>query len=319
MYNCSRRKLLSAMLVSAFFSTVRASAGDMSSVPQEAVDELGVEYGTPQRSGFVFIDGAYIPYPYTVTRYGNGVFINRIQVEKPVPWSYFHPEIEDSAGKNKISAVEDNREQFGTPEQETVQQPSTSGREVPDNITSIDDLFNDDNKPSPETAANETSKVETLDDLFINDADGVSSPHTDDAPQDSPAAAMPEKLTPEQLKRRKKLLKQYLDEQRMFYERALSRDELYFFGTSHSRINGTYGSAKVLFEVLPSALRHARSPADLYRRLRRGGVYFVDLGVCKALYRNKKTFPLLQQRLKRIRRKDADKEAERKKKSFENA
>ncbi len=55
-------------------------------VPEEAIAELGSLSGKPQLNGFVFIEGRYIPPPYTVTRKGNGIFINRIQVDQPLPW-----------------------------------------------------------------------------------------------------------------------------------------------------------------------------------------------------------------------------------------
>ena len=81
----------------------------------------------------------------------------------------------------------------------------------------------------------------------------------------------------------------------------------------HHKINGTYGTARALFEVLPSALRYSRTPAELQSRLQDGGVYFVDIIVCQALYRHKTTFPLLQQRLDKIKLEESIKEANRKK------
>jgi hypothetical protein len=61
----------------------RAQLSDMAEV---AVEELGSTYGTPQMSGFVFVDGRYLPPPYTVARKGNGIYINRTLVEQPVAW-----------------------------------------------------------------------------------------------------------------------------------------------------------------------------------------------------------------------------------------
>ena len=61
------------------------AAASLPEVPEAALEALGSTPGTPQNGGFVFVDGRYLPPPYTVTRHGNGIFINRIQVEQPVP------------------------------------------------------------------------------------------------------------------------------------------------------------------------------------------------------------------------------------------
>ena len=47
------------------------------------------------------------------------------------------------------------------------------------------------------------------------------------------------------------------------------------------------------------------------RRLRRGGVFFIDIAICGELYRNRTTFPLLESRLKKIEEAEALEEARR--------
>jgi hypothetical protein len=111
--------------------------------------------------------------------------------------------------------------------------------------------------------------------------------------------------TPEELKKLKEDLKSSLDARRKSFEQALSRGEIYFFSQRHSRLNGNYGTARTLMGVLPSALRYAQSPQDLLQRLNQGNVYFVDFAICSALYKNKLTFPLLEERLKRIEEQEA--------------
>jgi len=68
----------------------------------------------------------------------------------------------------------------------------------------------------------------------------------------------------------------------------------------HGRLNGNYGTARTLMGVLPNALRQAQSPQDLLQRLSQGDIYFVDLGICTALFKNKNTFPMLEERLRAI-------------------
>jgi len=342
MFKNKRSRLTLVLGVFTLLSVCQMFSKPLPEVSRTAIDEMGIEYGIPRMNGFVFVDGRYIPPPYTVVRRGNAIFINRIQIEQPVPWSYFDPEAETAEGVEEPAlavnidiaapAVETPREDpveesnekparvasiddlFGESDQD---EEKTSAQEVkPKTISSIDDLFGEEEeKKVPGTVAVKNSKVDTLDDLFGTDGkDSASARKTEErsvlnAPR---IRSSEEKLTPAQLEERKDILKKRLNEQRAFYERAIAKGELFFFGTMHNKINGTYGSARVLFEVLPSALRYSRSPEELLRRLQAGDVYFVDISVCEALYRNKTTFPLLQQRLEKIKQDEAIKEASRK-------
>jgi hypothetical protein len=103
----------------------------------------------------------------------------------------------------------------------------------------------------------------------------------------------------------KEELRAKIDGVRKGYELALSRGEVFFFSERHSRLNGNYGTARTLLGVLPSAMRNSQSPMDLMQRLNQGGVYFVDLTICSALFRNKMAFPLLDERLRRIEEMEA--------------
>lgn len=328
-------------LVSALVVTDPILSRPLPAVPQAAMDEMGIEYGTPLMSGFVFVDGRYIPAPYTVTRRGNGIFVNRIQVEQPVPWSYFDPDsiVEPTAdleSLDEVKKVEDAAEiapalqpsektgqksdnvfsiddLFGDADDNSMDAPAAEKKQ-PETISSIDDLFgdNDDDVTPAPAAEKKSGEVDSLDDLFSDDIPAAKARK----PKPSRATSVkraPVELTEAEIKERKEILKKSLNEQRAFYERAIAKGELYFFGTMHHKINGTYGTARALFEVLPSALRYSRTPAELQSRLQDGGVYFVDIIVCQALYRHKTTFPLLQQRLDKIKLEESIKEANRKK------
>lgn len=269
-------------------------------VPAEAMDEMGYTYGIPQTSGFVFIEGRYIAAPYTVTRKGNGIFINRIQIEQPVAWSFVTGVTEppaktlDADGDFEVvdpAAV--------TPATVTPAVAEPAAPAAPRQVKSIDDLFADDAPPAepaaPDAAGGEAMPAETA-------LDGTVAGLAPD----------PARLrTPEEVKRLKDEVRIQLDARRQNYEQALSRGEIYFFGQRHSRLNGNYGTARTLMGVLPAALRNAQSPHDLLQRLNQGGVYFVDLAVCSALYKNKVTFPLLEERLKRIEETEAAEAAKR--------
>jgi hypothetical protein len=102
------------------------------------------------------------------------------------------------------------------------------------------------------------------------------------------------------MKRLKDDLRTRLDTLRKGYELALGQGEVFFFSERQSRLNGNYGTARTLLQVLPGSLRNAQSPLDLMQRLNQGGVYFVDLAICSALFKNRMVFPLLDERLRRI-------------------
>ncbi|NLG01488.1 MAG: hypothetical protein GX565_15260 [Lentisphaerae bacterium] len=251
---------------------VFAAHAQLPEVTEVALAELGIEYGAPGMSGFVFVEGRYLAPPYTVTRRGNGIFINRVQVEQPVAWP-----------RNAVSAptaarAVDADGDFETVAPEAVQpapaQPAAAEGAQAKAVKSIDDLFADEDVPA---AAPQPAAVQ-------------------------PATAAPARVvgSPEDPVRDKAQVIEGLDRIRAGYEQALSRGEIFFFGQRHNRVNGTYGTARTLMGVLPKALRYAESPLDLQNRLKQGGVYFLDIGICGELFRNRNTFPLLEERLRKI-------------------
>ena len=266
-------------------------------VTEAALEELGSTYGMPQMNGFVFIEGRYVSPPYTVTRKGNGIFINRIQVEQ-VAYATGNAMIgtagpapsargERSQVKKLLDADGDFEEVAAVagpapaaPAVEPVAEP-----DKPKAVNSIDDLFADED-PSGQAPAAPAPTVP---------ASAVSAPMTPNAAAETPEVTTHEKET----------VIAKLDRIRKGYEEALSRGDLFFFGQRHNRVNGNYGTARTLMRVLPKALRYAESPNDLFQRLTQGGVYFIDLGICAELFINKTTFPQLEERLRKIEQAEA--------------
>jgi hypothetical protein len=327
------REWLGRVLLLTVCTLLRGSAA--ADVPREAVEELGVFEGVPLMKGFVFVDGRYLVPPYTVTRRGNGIFINRILIEKPVPWSYFAPT--DGAAVNEPQPAEAQGNEALDPPFEAL--PTPVPEKAPQKVESIDDLFGDAEAAPPAPAEEKQARktlssiddlfgdggsamapdapaqeaqnrnITSIDDLFIDDLP-ETPPQTpgrirEPAPQKRPPLRPATELTPQQLQERKEQLKKILDERRSVYEKHLAQGELYFLGTTHNRVNGTYGSARALFEVLPDALRYARTPMDLLKRLHDGNLYFIDHSISEALFRNRNTFPLLHQRLEQIKQDEA--------------
>ena len=259
-----------------------SGAVELPEVPEEALAELGTTLGMPQRAGFVFIEGRYLPPPYTVTRKGNGIFINRIQIQQPVPWDAFNGAPGNVTEKKAVDADGDF-EKVDAPQKTAKAGDSTASKAV----KSIDDLF----------------------------ADGAEKPAVlpaNAAPEPQAPARTAKALGTEEVKQKKDELRANLERLRKGYEQALAQGEMFFFSQRHNRVNGNYGTARTLMGVLPKALRHAQSPQDLMARLNQGGVYFIDLGMCSALFKNKHTFPLLEERLTKIEETEAEEALRRK-------
>ena len=251
-------------------------------VPEEAVKALGSTEGKPQSNGFVFFEGRYIAPPYTVTRKGNGIFVNRIQVEQPFAW------MADSLTLAALSPAK-------KPEEEVKKSDGDSGDtavEVPGEKTAEDfmsvSILPAEVKPVDKPAG------KALDLLF---GDGAAKPDTEEEKDSAvETKAVPVVLTPKQ----KHELCQRLDAIRLRFEVGLSQGEIFLFNDKNGRINGTYGTAKALFAVLPEAVRYSKSPQDLMSRLNQGGVNFLDINACTDLYRYKFNFMLLSDRRRAI-------------------
>lgn len=148
-------------------------------VPEAAKTELGSTFGRPQMTGFVFINGRYLPPPYTVTRIGNGIFINRIQVMQPVPWSRSHPQAEqgkevDSDGD--FEAVGENDVEEKPVEKPAVKRsaPKRSEKSNSDEAPDAPDDISDGESSSVGSPSNSTAmpaSASDLDDLFEDEAD----------------------------------------------------------------------------------------------------------------------------------------------------
>lgn len=261
------------------FACGAAVAAERPEVTEEAVEELGSLSGVPQMAGFVFIGGRYLPPPYTVSRKGNGIFINRILVELPVAWSSMRPE---AGGGQKKSVDADGDSEKVAPPAET-SEPAVA--EETKTVKSIDDLFSDE---EDKTAAGAAA------------TGGAAGAAAAGSPQQGRAWA-----TPEEAQQKKDEHRAELERLRKGYELALAQGEVFFFSQRSNRVNGNYGTARTLMGVLPKALRYAQSPQDLMMRLKQGGVYFIDLGMCSELFMHKNTFPLLEERLAKIEEAEA--------------
>ena len=274
-------QLLKVFTAAAMLSAC-ASMAALPEVSEEALSALGITLGTPQLNGFVFIDGKYVPPPYTVTRRGNGIFINRIQVAQPIAW------VDAAAQPDEPKKTVDEDGDFEVVEiEETVEEEE----QAPDN----DDLLFG--------GATDTKEEAHAIDALFDDTPAVTKKKEPTRKPQQPTQPTNEPLSKKQIDE----IKARLETIRKGYEVALGRGDFYFFSQRHSLVNGSYGSAKTLFSVLPSALRYAQSPQDLMAKLNQGGVYFLDLATCSDLYKVRMSFLQLEERQKQIEANEATK------------
>lgn len=332
-------------------------------VPEEAKDELGTTKGRQLRTGFVFMEGRYLRPPYTVNRVGNGIFINRVQVQQPVPWSHFLPggdKDEEGGRGGKTDSTVSGTESAAKPSTFTPAVKRGSKKISDDELDALNDLFDDDGtsvKPVERMEASAISvtaeKGDDFDDLFDlfgdeeKKSDGsqkknnpaekqdaeqkVENQKKGDAPkavtlddlfdeaEGTPSLKKEEKTSEEEeedeakralrIKREKAALKEKLERIRKRIELGLAHNEIFFFSYNRPLVNGNYGSARTLMEVLPNALRVSNNAYQLKQHLARGGVYFLDSMMIQAIFENKTTYPALLDRLRRIKTDEARKKS----------
>jgi hypothetical protein len=94
--NAASRGLLFFALVIVLSVNLPHAWGQPQITEADHVEEFGSTEGTNVNSGFLLLDGRYMPLPYKVTRRGLSVFINDLRVDGPViKW----PISEDWKGK----------------------------------------------------------------------------------------------------------------------------------------------------------------------------------------------------------------------------
>jgi len=125
-----------AMIVTAALAlaVLGAAAPKFEVVPAAALQNLKGARGKPIRKGVVFVNGRYLPPPYTIWRRGTAIYVGDVQASgQIVPWSAFVM----AQGQGGASAAP-------APKKEA-KKPTAAAR-------SVDDLFDDD-EPAPKKPA----------------------------------------------------------------------------------------------------------------------------------------------------------------------
>ncbi len=125
-----------ALMAALALGAVWAAAPKFDVVPTAALQHLKGARGKPIRKGVVFVNGRYLPPPYTIWRRGTAIYVGDVQVTgQIVPWSAFM--LAQGAGGGAAAPA--------APKKAEEKKPVAAAK-------SVDDLFDDD-EPAPKKSA----------------------------------------------------------------------------------------------------------------------------------------------------------------------
>jgi len=228
------------------------SASAFAPVPKESAKALQVTRGRPFSSGAVFINGKYLEPPYVVERWGTGIRINGRSVSgQVIDWNEF---LKTQAGV-KVAMPE-------TPAAAPAPEPAPVANEDV-SASSLDDLFDDDPKPTKKAPA--VSR---------------STPSVKAAPVCSLTGEfVPNDMTKAMLAR--------INARRTEIDRTLRAGGFICFGDTYSQVSGDSRMLLSLLQKLPEFQRNARNEQDFCGRVRNAGMVYLNEVLCMDLYRNR--------------------------------
>jgi len=257
------------MLLAVAFAAALAQAA-FAPNPKGAAKALKATKGKPFKSGMVFVDGKYMPPPYTVERYGLVLRINQQQVTGPViPWEEFAKTQEGV----KVTKTQVGGDASQAASEELDPEPE-------------EDLMSDDDDP--------------LSDLFDDE------PVTKKSKKKSSYKAKPKKPTvvttytfegefvPNDTT---KALVNKINQTRAEVETVLRQGGFVCFG-SYPRVTGDAGTARIVLDKLPGLMQTAPNAKALAQGIRASGISFFSDELCRDLYRNRVDYRALLERQK---------------------
>ena len=252
--------------------------------PKGAFKALGGERGKPVKTGMVFVDGKYIPPPYTVERYGLVLRVNKTPVTGPViPWDEF---VKTQEGVKVTKTV-------------------TGGDPAPD--ASGDAAA----APEPEPEPEEEEEVYSL--SFDDDplADLFDDEPTAKKPAAKKKASKPKPKKPVvtvtytlegefQHNDKTRAMQKKIMQARTDVENILRNGGFVCFGSKYSRVTGDAGSARIVLGKLPGLMQSCQNAKSLASGIRAAGITFFPDALCRDLYENKIDYRQLLERQKAV-------------------
>lgn len=239
--------------------------------PKGAVKALKVTRGKPFKTGLVFIDGKYIPPPYTIERYGLVLRVNKIQATNPViPWEEF---IKTQEGVTVSKTTTGGTSDAATDAPEPEPEPEI----LSDDDDPLADLFDDEpssKKSSPKKPAYKPRpRKPTVVTTYSFDGEFV--------PNDTTKALLAK-----------------INQSRTEVDALLRQGGFVCFGADYSRVTGDSGTSKMLLMKLPDMMKTCQSAAALRQAIRANGFTFIPDELCRDLYQNRVDYIKLFERQK---------------------
>ena len=256
-----------------FLSLAAATSFAFQPIPKEGAKALGVTRGKPFSAGMVFVNGKYIEPPYVVERWGTGIRINKEPVTgQVIDWNEFLKTQEGVKVEKKTEAV---------PSAPVVQK-ATAEVEVADS-SSLDDLFDDDPKPTKRKKAPLTRS---------------SSETRPPVSRTTVSYALDGEFKPNDAS---KALVGRINETRTEIDRILRSGGFVCFGDRYSRVTGDKRTLMAMLEKLPELEQRSESLDDFCAGVRSAGLVYLNEVLCEDLFRNRIDYRRLKERRERIK------------------
>lgn len=250
--------------------------------PAEAATALKRVIGKPISTGYVFIDGKYIPPPYKVERNGLVIRVNNMQVTNPiVPWEEFVKTQEGvTVTKTEVGGgapAEAAPEPEPEPEEENLDDWDDD-----DSASSLDDLFDDD--PKPKAAKKKpAAKRKPPKPKVKKPTVQVTYSFTGEFRHNEKTEALLAKINAERTR----------------IDARLRAGGFCFFGSAYAAgVSGDATLAKQMIAKLPEAMKANNSAAGFAAAARQAGLVYLTPALANDLFKNRVDYLQLMQRRK---------------------
>ena len=272
-----------AIMIVAALAAVFAQAA-FAPNPKGAFKALKGEKSKPIKTGMVFVDGKYLPPPYSVERYGLVLRVNKIQVTGPViPWDEFVKTQEGVKVTKNVSGGE-NPETPGETPAEPEPEPEPEEEEEVYSLSFGDDdpladLFDDEpsvKKPAAKKKASKPKPKKPV--VTVTYSFDGEFKHNDKT-----------------LALQKKIMQARAD-----IETILRDGGFVCFGSSYSRVTGDAGTARIVLGKLPGLMQSSPNAKALASGIRASGITFFPDALCRDLFQNRIDYRQLLERQKAV-------------------
>jgi len=267
------------LVVLAAVAAVSLAWAEFQPNPKGAVKALKVTKGKSFRTGLVFIDGKYIPPPYTIERYGLVLRVNKMPVTGPViPWEEF-VKTQEGVKVTKTTTGGDPAPEGEAAETEP--EPEPEPELLSDDDDPLSDLFDDE--PSAKKSSSYARKAykpkpkkPVVTTTYTLEGDFVPNDTT-------------------------KALVAKINQARTDVDALLRQGGFVFFGSDYTRVTGDAGTTKMLLMKLPDIMKNSKSAKELRAAVRSSGFTFMPDLLCRDLYLNRVDYIKLLDRQKSIK------------------